>query len=95
MGLTVKTMLVFLEYIFQFFINQALPVSNSVDRQNFKGKKVLKMKFNDVSFSSFLLFFLVLLFLFFFVKHFHFLTDLKYTGRLIASSLSAFISKIQ
>ena len=95
MGLTVKTMLVFLEYIFQFFINQALPVSNSVDRQNFKGKKVLKMKFNDVSFSFFLLFFLVLLFLFFFVKHFHFLTDLKYTGRLIASSLSAFISKIQ
>ena len=96
MGLTVKTMLVFLEYIFQFFINQALPVSNSVDRQNFKGKKVLKMKFNDVSFSFLLLlFFLVLLFLFFFVKHFHFLTDLKYTGRLIASSLSAFISKIQ
>ena len=74
MGLTVKTMLVFLEYIFQFFINQALPVSNSVDRQNFKGKKVLKMKFIDVSFSFFLLFFLVLLFLFFFVKHFHFLT---------------------
>ena len=96
MGLTVKTMLVFLEYIFQFFINQALPVSNSVDRQNFKGKKVFKMKFNGVSFSFFLLFFFgPFVFVFFFVKHFHFLTDLKYTGRLIANSLSAFISKIQ
>ena len=27
--------------------------------------------------------------------YFHFLTDLKYTGRLIAGSLSAFISKLQ
>ena len=26
---------VFLEYIFQFLINNALPASNSVDRQNF------------------------------------------------------------
>ena len=35
-------------------------------------------------------------FFFFFVKpHFHFWTDLKYTVRLIAGSLSAFISKIQ
>ena len=54
-ALNVKPMLVFLEYIFQFFINIALPVSNSVDRQNVKGKKVLKMKFNDGSFSLFLL----------------------------------------
>ena len=33
-------MLVFLEYIFQFFINKALTASNSVDRQNFVGKSV-------------------------------------------------------
>ena len=33
-------MLVFLEYIFQFFINKALPASISVDRQNFIGKSV-------------------------------------------------------
>ena len=38
-ALTVKTMLVFLEYIFQFFINKALPAPNSVHRQNFMGKK--------------------------------------------------------
>ena len=37
----------------------------------------------------------VCLFVFFFVKHFHFLTDLKYTSRLTAGSLSAFTSKIQ
>ena len=36
---TVKTMLVFVEYIFQFFINKALLASNSVHRQNFMGKK--------------------------------------------------------
>ena len=30
----------FLEYIFQFFINKALTASNSVDRQNFMGKSV-------------------------------------------------------
>ena len=29
-----------------------------------------------------------------FLAYFHILTDLNYTGRLIASSLSAFISKI-
>ena len=39
-ALTVKNMLAFLEYIFQFFINKALPASNSVDRQNFVGKRV-------------------------------------------------------
>ena len=33
--------------------------------------------------------------LFFRKTYFHFLTDLKYTGRLIAGSLSAFISKLQ
>ena len=78
MGLTVKTMLVFLEYIFQFFINQALPVSNSVDRQNFKGKKVLKMKFNDVSFSFLLLLFFFGPFVFvFFRKTFSFFDRLK------------------
>ena len=42
-ALTVKTMLVFLEYIFQFFINKALTASNSVDRQNFVGKSVTEM----------------------------------------------------
>ena len=30
----------FREYIFQFFINIALPASNIVDRQNFMGKSV-------------------------------------------------------
>ena len=34
------------------------------------------------------------LFLCFFKRYFHILTDLNYAGRLIASSLSAFISKI-
>ena len=33
------------------------------------------------------------LFIYFFQTYFHFLTELNYTGRLIASSLSAFISK--
>ena len=37
-ALTVKNMLVFLEYIFQFFIDKALPASNSFDQQNFMGK---------------------------------------------------------
>ena len=36
---TVKNMLVFLEYIFQFLINKALLASNGVDRQNFIGKR--------------------------------------------------------
>ena len=40
--LTVETMLAFLEYIFQFFINNALPAVNSVDRENFMGKSVIK-----------------------------------------------------
>ena len=35
--LPVETMLVFLEYIFQFFTNNALPAVNSVDRENFMG----------------------------------------------------------
>ena len=47
--------------------------------------------------GNFLLFFLVLLFCFVFFRkiYFHFLTNLKYTGRLIPGSLSAFISKIR
>ena len=44
----------------------------------------------------FTVFFFGSFFLFFFLTHiFIFLTDLKYTSRLIASSLSAFISKNQ
>ena len=42
-------MLVFLEYIFQFFINNALPASNSVDRQNFMGKSVKDDQFNSTT----------------------------------------------
>ena len=44
----------------------------------------------------FLLFgrFVFVLFCFVFLANFHILRDLNYTGRLIASSLSAFISKI-
>ena len=102
-------MLVFLEYIFQFFINIALPPSNSVDWQIFMSKELrinLTGAFTirsrgatdntlnvHVGLSSF---FLVLLFFCFFRKtYFHFLTDLNNTGRLIAGSLSAFIAKIQ
>ena len=48
-ALTVKIMLVFLEYIFQFFINKALPASNSVDRQNFTGKSVKDDLFNEAN----------------------------------------------
>ena len=40
-------------------------------------------------------YFCFVLFCFFRKTYFHFLTNLKYTGRLIAGSLSAFISKIQ
>ena len=41
---TVKTMLVLLEYIFQFFINKALSASNTVHRQNFNSwAKVIKV----------------------------------------------------
>ena len=43
---TVKSPLVFVEYIFQFFINKALLASNSVHRQNFMGKNVTCDKFN-------------------------------------------------
>ena len=39
-ALTVKTLLIFLEYIFELLINTALPASNSVYRQNFMGKNV-------------------------------------------------------
>ena len=39
-ALTVKTLLIFLEYIFELFINTALPASNSVYGQNFMGKNV-------------------------------------------------------
>ena len=42
---------------------------------------------------SFLFGCLVVLFCFFFKSYFHFLTDSKYASRLIAGSLSAFISK--
>ena len=46
--------------------------------------------------GNFFLFFgpFVFVFLFFRQTNFHFLTDLKHTGRLIAGSISAFISKI-
>ena len=135
-------MLVFLEYIFQFFINNALTASNSVDRQNlfiylstsprgldysqsklhyefqkkkdcFMGKKLIQCWLSwrwtrvrlsplETFFSFFFLWFLLffcfcfLFFVFFFGKtYFHFLTNLNYTGRIIAGSLSAFISKIQ
>ena len=37
---TVKNMLVFLEYIFQFLMNKALLASKSVDRQNVMGKSL-------------------------------------------------------
>ena len=33
-----QNMFVFLEYIFQFFINNILPASNGVNHQNFMGK---------------------------------------------------------
>ena len=33
-----QNMFVFLEYIFQFFINNTLPASNGVNQQNFMGK---------------------------------------------------------
>ena len=36
----VKTVLVLLEYILTFFVNKALPDSNSVDWQNVMGKSV-------------------------------------------------------
>ena len=42
----------------------------------------------------FLLFGRFVFVLFCFLAYFHILTDLNYTGRLIASSLAAFISKI-
>ena len=38
--------------------------------------------------------FVLFCFVLFFLANFHILRDLNYTGRLIASSLSAFISKI-
>ena len=48
------------------------------------------------SLVPFVFLFLFFVFCFFFGKtYFHFLTNLNYTGRIIAGSLSAFISKIQ
>ena len=112
--LTVETMLVFLEYIFQFFINNAPPAVNSVDRENFNLTRIFNITCRGAIDNALTahgsgpgfdsrrrkLFFLFLVFLFFVVfffpkTYFHFLTDLKYTGRLIAGSLSAYISKIQ
>ena len=40
-------MLIFLEYISPLFINNTLPASNSVDRQNFMGKSVQHDYFNE------------------------------------------------
>ena len=107
-------MLVFLEYIFQFFINNALLAQTAstgrIAWANVFSMITLTNKLNvscrgaiDNTFTfhvggrgfdsrywkhSFL-------FLFFFRKtYFHFLTNLKYTGRLIAGLLSAFIIKI-
>ena len=37
---TFKPLSIFLEYIYEFLINTALPASNSVYRQNLMGKKV-------------------------------------------------------
>ena len=111
--LTVETMLVFLEYIFQFFVNNAPPAVNRVDRENFNLTRIFNITcrgaidnaltaqgsgpgFHSRVGSYFSFFWSFCFLLFFFPKtYFHFLTDLKYTGRLIAGSLSAFISKIQ
>ena len=85
MALTVKTILAFLEYIFQFFINKALPASSGVDRQNFKDqKRIFKMKFNDGSFyfssSVFWSFCFV-----FFGKHFRFFTNSRWPNLYICA----------
>ena len=61
---------------------------------------VLEVRGSILVLGNIFFFFLVLLFFLFlfciFRKTcFHFLTDLKYTGRLIADSFSHFISKVQ
>ena len=43
---TVKTLLIYFEYIFEFFINRSPPASNSVYQQNFMGK-TLKIVMNN------------------------------------------------
>ena len=43
---TVKTLLIFFEYILEFFINSSPPTSNSVYQQNFMGK-TLKIVINN------------------------------------------------
>ena len=45
-ALTVKTLLIFLEHIFELLINTALPASNSIYGQNFMGKNVKHNYFN-------------------------------------------------
>ena len=71
-------MLAFLEYIFQLFKNKALPASNSV-----VGGSGFDSHRWKLSFLFFLGSFCVL-FLDFRKSYFHFLTNLKYTGTLIA-----------
>ena len=120
-ALTVKTILVFVEYIFQFFINKALRRLRKALTGWTSWAKVLKtihltkffvischgtidnaltlhvggLGFDSCHWKLFILALLLLLLLFFRKTYFVFLTDLKYTSRLIAGSLSAFISKIQ
>ena len=53
MAFTVKNMLVFLEYIFQFLINKALLASNGMDWQNFIGKRIKDDKFPSSSVAGF------------------------------------------
>ena len=120
---TVKTLLIFLIYIFEFFINKTLLDLNSIYLQ-LKIVNLTQM-FNtwccgtiDIAmtlhvnglgfrlppeetffflfflFWSFCFCFLSLVYFFFFLHIFIFLTDLKSTGRLTASLLSAFIKII-
>lgn len=44
---TVKTLLIFFEYIFEFLINRSPPASNSVYQQNFMGKTLKIMNNNN------------------------------------------------
>lgn len=48
---TVKTLLIFFEYIFEFLINRSPPASNSVYQQNFMGK-TLKIIMNNNNCAS-------------------------------------------
>ena len=135
----IKTLLIFLKYMFQFFINKALSASNSAHypgcqrlfysrrtrekppaprvsfhRQNFMIWKVLNLQFlcniscrgaidNSVTLhvnclgfdpGHWKLFFVFVFLVLFFKAYFHFLTHLNYIGKLISSSLSAFIAKV-